>query len=176
MRENESASSHLCSNTLSSVLLLSMSASCDGSMQVLWTAPAGSPSSFPCVDCGLVTGNFCDGGAALDFKDACFACNSDPVSYPDISSQRTPLCSYCETLYGYCRFCRNVSGCTPPATKTHWSGDPRELGISSGREFTAETRDRAILMQRLSSQTRQTVADCRVGDDGDAARNETSKK
>ena len=28
---------------------------------MLWCASPGGPTSFPCVDCGLLTGNFCDG-------------------------------------------------------------------------------------------------------------------
>ena len=34
--------------------------------EVLWALEDG-PASFPCVDCGLLTGNFCDGSWRVGF-------------------------------------------------------------------------------------------------------------
>ena len=72
----------------------------------------------PCVNCGLITGNFCETqrqrGHDLWQGGYCFVADhlrgSDWAPY-----QRTPLCTKCENLYGSCRFCRKVHGCTPPA-------------------------------------------------------------
>ena len=102
-------------------------------MQGLWIAPEGSPSSFPCVDCGLLTGNFCDGEPVAVGYDRCFAANRVPEDYSFVGkgSQRTPLCSYCETLFDYCRFCRGVMSCTPPTLMSHWSNVPQ----SQSRHF-----------------------------------------
>ena len=96
--------------------------------QVLWVAPPGAPTSFPCVDCGLLTGNFCEGGPRLNYEDLCFASLWVPQAYEE-SSQRTPLCTFCETLSRHCRFCRGEEGCTPATRAQHWSGS------SDGRGF-----------------------------------------
>ena len=72
----------------------------------------------PCVDCGLITGNFCETkrqrGHILWQGGYCFVADhlhgSGWAPY-----QRTPLCTKCERLHGSCRFCRKVHGCTPPA-------------------------------------------------------------
>ena len=60
----------------------------------------------PCVDCGLVTGNFCENGclAFFYFPSETWAPN-----------QITPQCTYCEIKYEVCHCCRGVSMCTPPA-------------------------------------------------------------
>ena len=60
---------------------------------ILW-CPTDGPTSFPCVDCGLLTGNFCDGSWRVGF-DRCFARNRVPKDYANASgfgNQRTPLC------------------------------------------------------------------------------------
>ena len=110
------------------------------SMDMLLVPPEGPPTSFPCVDCGLMTGNFCDGGfiypdgITVNF-DTCFAAERVPQEYTDrggYGRQRTPLCTYCETFFHFCRFCRGVKGCTPPPRRRHWSG------VKSGRQFDAE--------------------------------------
>ena len=98
-------------------------------------------TAWPCVDCGLMTGNFCDGGPLLNFQDICFACNRVPTEFPFGSTQRTPLCSYCETSKRWCRFCRGIESCTPPGTRVHWS---KKLGlpdIPAGRDFTREVEE-----------------------------------
>ena len=101
-------------------------------MQLLWAPPPGAPTSYPCVDCGLMTGNFCDGGISVAY-DNCFASERVPADYLFNVGQRTPLCSYCETLHEFCRFCRQVHSCTPPSKIRHWSGVPQ----SRSRQFDA---------------------------------------
>ena len=63
----------------------------------------------PCVDCGVSTGNFCDG-----FFDDCFAA----LRLPDETwgeNQRTPLCTQCEQKLTRCKFCRME----PRSSKKH---------------------------------------------------------
>ena len=74
----------------------------------------GDPKTLkrPCVDCGLVTGRFCDGPKG-ESGPQCFA--SEKV--PDerwVQNQRTPLCSHCDNKHGKCHFCRGLLWCTPP--------------------------------------------------------------
>ena len=63
----------------------------------------------PCVDCGVSTGNFCDG-----FFDDCFAA----LRLPDETwgeNQRTPLCTHCERKLIRCKVCRME----PRSSKKH---------------------------------------------------------
>ena len=122
-------------------------------LEVLWIPPDGSPRLFPYVDCGLITGNYCDGSPEVgDLQ--CFAAERVPKDYtppPDDDStgrQRTPLCSYCETCFKFCRFCRGVSSCTPPTTRTHWSNTPQ----NESRQFTAEVAQRLVAKEIASRQ------------------------
>ena len=58
----------------------------------------------PCVDCGLVTGCFCD---------YCFAQDRDPTGeYAE--GQHTPLCTDCDRKFDMCHFCRKMMWATPP--------------------------------------------------------------
>ena len=112
---------------------------------MLSAPPEGTPGACPCVDCGLVTGNFCDGGPSVGY-DKCFAANRVPQDYKETGGygmQRTPLCAYCETYRGYCRFCRGVQGCTPKTTRHHWSGVPQR----KAREFDEEQARLAVLRE-----------------------------
>ena len=62
----------------------------------------------PCVDCGLVTGCFCDHCEAED-------------RLPGerwAAGQMTPLCSRCEIKYRMCHFCRKQDWVAPPPTRT----------------------------------------------------------
>ena len=112
-------------------------------LSVLNTLPVGEPSSFPCVDCGLLTGNFCDGGDAVGY-DRCFSSERVPKDYPPevYGNRRTPLCSYCEARFGTCRFCRGVPSCTPLEMSRHWSGIP----LAESRSFT-EAKALAVLKE-----------------------------
>jgi len=92
----------------------------------LWAAPREGPTTFPCVDCGLKTGNFCDGGISVDY-DQCYAKARVPADYLNAGTLRTPLCTYCETMYDFCRFCRGLRACTPFTHEVHWSGVPQHL-------------------------------------------------
>ena len=58
----------------------------------------------PCVDCGLITGRFCD---------FCLAEERCPTEVW-CENQMTPLCSKCEEKHDKCHFCRKVSWATPP--------------------------------------------------------------
>ena len=134
-------------------------------MEVLWTSEDRDRArgrAFPCVDCGLNTGNFCDGGMSCAY-DKCFAAERVPADYGQREGQsvmngklRTPLCSYCETLHEFCRFCRGVHSCTPPMVQSHWSGVPQ----SKSREFNvlvaAKARARLLLAQTTAAKERST--------------------
>ena len=63
----------------------------------------------PCIDCGRITGNFCDG-----VHGDCYAEDTNTVDKFQ-PGQRTPLCTVCEKHYTLCRVCRGSHGCTPPA-------------------------------------------------------------
>ncbi len=57
----------------------------------------------PCVDCGLLTGRFCDFClASLRIPDEQWA-----------DGQATPLCSTCDNRHGACHFCRGLTWCMP---------------------------------------------------------------
>ena len=57
----------------------------------------------PCVDCGKVTGCFCD---------YCFARNRVPRERW-VKGQMTPLCISCDANHGCCHYCRHVQMATP---------------------------------------------------------------
>ena len=130
-------------------------------MEALWISEDSDPA-LPCVDCGLNTGNFCDGGMSCAY-DKCFAAERVPADYGERECQsvmngklRTPLCSYCETLHEFCRFCRGVHSCTPPMVQSHWSGVPQ----SQSREFNAlvaaKARARLLLAETTAANERST--------------------
>ena len=114
-------------------------------LHVSCALPPEAPTSFPCVDCGLLTGNFCDGSPHSVGYNGCFSVNRLPKDYPSemYGGMYTPLCTYCETRFGYCRFCRGVASCTPPNRNHHWSGVP---GTKS-RDFTEDKAHLAILKE-----------------------------
>ena len=62
----------------------------------------------PCVDCGLMTGCFCD---------HCEAASRLPHE-TWAEGQMTPLCTQCERRHGACHFCRKQHWCVPPPTQT----------------------------------------------------------
>ena len=129
-------------------------------LNVLWAPPPDVPALFPCVDCGLITGNFCDGGITVEF-DHCFAALRVPHDYSGlggIGTQRTPLCSYCETCFRFCRFCRQISGCTPPTTDSHWSGVSQELS----RSFDA-TEARLAIAREIANKRNVKTPSASIG-------------
>ena len=93
-------------------------------MQVCAVQFEGGPSLFrPCVDCGLHTGNFCDGQLFIPVGSSaqtgplmqshpCYAATRLPKEEWN-EGQFTPLCTSCERSRGSCHFCRGQSWCTP---------------------------------------------------------------
>ena len=84
---------------------------------VLCAADDSQQLTRPCVDCGRITCNFCDGiptkkSGIIGFAD-CFAADRCPREQW-ASGQRTPLCSQCEEKNAMCHFCRGNHWCTPP--------------------------------------------------------------
>ena len=71
----------------------------------------------PCVDCGLTTGNFCDG---IGYE--CYAAVHIPGEAWCVN-QRTPFCSFCESKRPACRFCLRTPSCTPPETSVYKGND-----------------------------------------------------
>ena len=71
----------------------------------------------PCVDCGLITGNFCDGILA-----ECYAQERIPGEVWCVN-QRTPFCAKCEAKRPACRFCLRIASCTPPETNVYKGDD-----------------------------------------------------
>ena len=65
----------------------------------------------PCVDCGLMTGRYCDWCRAAD------RCPNEQWA----KGQMAPLCSYCDNMLDACHFCRGLSWCAPPPTAKHHS-------------------------------------------------------
>ena len=59
----------------------------------------------PCVDCGLMTGCFCDW---------CFAAERSPKEVW-AERQKTPLCTKCDTKFKCCHYCKGLHWCTPQA-------------------------------------------------------------
>ena len=77
----------------------------DPPIQILALAEDVDELCRPCVDCGQITGRFCD---------YCFA--EDRI--PDerwAAGQSTPLCSKCDNTHDCCHFCRGVNWARPPA-------------------------------------------------------------
>jgi len=65
----------------------------------------GAPGQLvrPCVDCGLITGCFCDSCIAEDrLPDEAWA-----------AGQATPLCTDCDRVFEECHFCRRQHWCAP---------------------------------------------------------------
>ena len=119
---------------------------------------------YPCVDCGLLTVNWCDGSSPTMFRmlDTCYASDHVPHDYPvkgGYGNLRTPLCQYCETCSKVCRFCLGKKGCTPPTRRTHWSGLPMEKSRSfTAEEFSIATR-REFEIRDAKAKTRQDASD-----------------
>ncbi len=89
----------------------------------------------PCVDCGLITGRYCD---------YCLAATRIPTE-TWIQNQHTPLCSKCDNKYGKCHFCRGQSWATRPPWRPEPEGEP-----ANQRAQTPETRFRALDAEQLA--------------------------
>ena len=101
----------------------------------------------PCVECGLLTGSFCDGGIQMHHEQ-CFAIWRVPSERWNFG-QRTPLCTGCDKHPGFCRFCRGVHGCTPP-TKFGWLRSIETPNLQSWLPFIARPRFRYLLSRYCS--------------------------
>ena len=72
-------------------------------MQVLSFSDGTISLCRPCVDCGLMTGRFCD-----------FCLGAERIPTEEWNpGQMTPLCSFCDNLYDMCHYCRGEDWCTP---------------------------------------------------------------
>jgi len=65
---------------------------------------SGDPCLMPCVDCALVTTDFCD---------TCWG--EDPFPQDKAHGKFIPLCRRCELVNWQCHFCRREDWCDPPA-------------------------------------------------------------
>ena len=64
----------------------------------------------PCVDCGQITGCYCD---------FCLGKDRHP-SDVWADGQRTPLCTRCDAKHGQCHYCRGIQWATPhPHGRSH---------------------------------------------------------
>ena len=77
-------------------------------MLALSVTSVGTPDSLirPCVDCGRMTGNFCE--------NECLAEHWLPSEHWS-PGQSTPQCTRCEWKFVACHFCRRVHMATPPS-------------------------------------------------------------
>ena len=77
----------------------------------------GAILNRPCVDCGRITGGFCDG---KEFP--CLAQARVPTEQW-ANGQATPFCSHCERSREWCHFCRAQPWVRPfafPKTDPHY--------------------------------------------------------
>ena len=72
---------------------------------------SGDPCLMPCVDCGLVTTDFCD---------RCWGDDHFP-QHKWAHGRFIPLCPRCELVNSQCHFCRREDWCDPPAWWNHHS-------------------------------------------------------
>ena len=85
----------------------------------------GGPSFFrPCVDCGRITGSFCD---------FCNGAERLPQEKWN-ENQGTPLCGDCDDKRGCCHFCEGKSWCRPPSWPPSWTLDNKAPCISTTSE------------------------------------------
>ena len=73
-----------------------------------------------CVDCGLITGSFCDYCEAVDHF----------PREPWAEGQLTPLCTHCDFKKGECHFCRGEAWCVPPPHHPDAQDEPSEKPLS----------------------------------------------
>ena len=78
---------------------------CAMSAKVAMEVLALSSEESPCVDCGLITGRFCEG---------CFARDRD-FKEVWVDGQPIALWSECNWMHGGCHYCRGLPWATPLA-------------------------------------------------------------
>ena len=88
-------------------------------LEVLATGNTHHDLVAACVDCGRLTGCFCDGEELRTSRLPCLASSHYPETNQKwAAGQRTPLCTSCDRKFsGQCHFCRGVAMATPPPTK-----------------------------------------------------------
>ena len=74
-----------------------------------------------CVDCGYVTGCFCD----TFVQDGDWMAVTWIPSESWLQVQRTPVCSSCDWRLGACHFCRKVCRVTPPKWQQQQKHEPQ---------------------------------------------------
>ena len=89
----------------------------------------GQPEDFisPCVDCGHVTGSWCDKGTTDQncyLRTYLHPMQFAKAAYP--ADKNTPLCTSCDSRFNMCPFCRGVPSATPEAWQ-HKDGVPATL-------------------------------------------------
>ena len=86
--------------------------------------------------------------------DTCFAIDRVSQDYPfdgGYAKFHTPLCTYCETCFHFCRFCHKVQSCTPPTRNKHWSDIPQSESRSFGEEQAYQCTLREFQMRELQN-------------------------
>ena len=81
----------------------------------VYSTNAGAiPLVRPCVDCGQITGNWCN--------NECHAIDQVPFGDAIHESwnpeQITPHCTVCDTRCRWCHFCRGMAWCSPDVHRT----------------------------------------------------------
>ena len=105
----------------------------------------------PCVDCGQVTGCFCD------------YCNARDRMPNEVWSagQGTPLCTTCDRKHDRCHFCRGLKWCTPPAWRRQTEASDR-ANVDPPPWLDGQTRPLLVsngATDKAVASPRQTVVD-----------------
>ena len=95
-----------------------------------------------CVDCGLSTGNFCEGPGG----DLCLAAG-ELLQLTGRQGRPTPLCTACERAKGCCKYCRflriaNAGLCTPTPGAGSVASNPPGCPTTSGDAPCSECQGR----------------------------------
>ena len=118
----------------------------------------GSIDDFikPCVDCGQMTGRYCEGrndGARVREGNICLA------AFRILSGPYAPFCSQCESKLRVCHFCRNIPSGLPyfRARDSH----PDYSTTASTGTPRAKTRPRGKRVQKPESEEANVSGDAK---------------
>ena len=81
----------------------------------------------PCVDCGVITGRFCDWCKAAD------RCPDEEWA----EGQLTPLSPNCDNWYNECHFCRRMDWVTPPPSQQRTVPESTDTTAASSEKGNA---------------------------------------